>query len=160
MLHKSESGRSMVEIIAVLSIIGVLSVVGIYGYMRLKEKHDDNELASRIALNAMYIKTAMQQLDFKDKASFDEFLAGMKTRYKNYTLSYRASDTFDKTYIMEMADQDGNYIKGKKCRQILKNLSNNPESTNVSFTVDNEDSTSETIWLAGKSIDLTDVCGG
>ena len=118
-------------------------------------------MANQIALNAVQIKTAIQQGNFKDKESFDKFLAGLTTSYKNYTLSYRASDTFNQTYVMEIADKNGDYIKGKKCRQILKNLAKNPESTNVSYTVDDEETrTEETIWLADKTVALKDICGG
>jgi Tfp pilus assembly protein PilE len=41
---KSQSGRSMVEILGVLSIIGVLSVVGINAYSTAIKKHKANEL--------------------------------------------------------------------------------------------------------------------
>lgn len=156
-----ESGRSATEMLAILSIIGVLYVVGIWGFNLLQEKHEENELANQIALNAVEIKMAMQSGTYKDKESFEKFLASLTMPYKNYTLSYHASDTFNQTYIMEITDKDGDYIKGKKCRQILRNLSKNQESTNLSFKVDDEETqTEETIWLAGKSVALKDICGG
>lgn len=159
--NHEETGRSMVEIIAVLSIMGILAIGGLYGYSLLQEKREENELANQIALNAIRIKTAIQSDLFEDKESFDKFLAKMTTSFRNYTLSYRSSDSLNQTYIMEITDKDGDYIKGKKCRQILQNLSNNKETTNVSFTVDNADTqTEERVWLAGKAVSLIDICGG
>lgn len=160
-LNQEELGRSMQEILAVLAIVGVLSIVGVWSFNLLQEKHEENELANQIALNAVQIKTALQSGKFQDKESFEKFLGDLTMPYKHYTLSYHASDTFNQTYIMEIRDKDGDYIKGKKCRQILKNLAKNQESTNVSFIVDDEDTkTEETIWLADKKVTLRDICGG
>ena len=52
---KSQSGRSMVEMLGVLAIIGVLSVGGIAGYSLSMRRHRANQvvdLTSKYALNA------------------------------------------------------------------------------------------------------------
>ncbi len=47
---KTESGRSMVEMLGVLAIIGVLSVGGIAGYTMAMNKYRANEILNAIAL--------------------------------------------------------------------------------------------------------------
>ena len=49
---KSQSGRSMVEMLGVLSIIGVLSVGGVYGYGVANEKIKANELLHQASMLA------------------------------------------------------------------------------------------------------------
>ena len=46
---KSQSGRSMVEMLGVLAIIGVLSVGGIAGYSHSMSKHRANRIADVVA---------------------------------------------------------------------------------------------------------------
>ena len=52
---KSETGRSMVEMLGVLSIIGVLSVGGISAYTTAMEKHKANELLHQASMLATTI---------------------------------------------------------------------------------------------------------
>ena len=62
---KSESGRSMVEMLGVLAIIGVLSVGGIAGYSLSMRRHRANgvvDLASKFAL-AVYGRCQQRILD-------------------------------------------------------------------------------------------------
>ena len=47
---KTESGRSMVEMLGVLAIIGVLSVGGIAGYTMAMNKYRANEILNAVAL--------------------------------------------------------------------------------------------------------------
>ena len=50
---KSESGRSMVEMLGVLAIIGVLSVGGIAGYSLSMRKHRANQVADLVSKFAL-----------------------------------------------------------------------------------------------------------
>ena len=62
---KSQSGRSMVEMLGVLAIIGVLSVGGIAGYSLSMRRHRANQvvdLVSKLAVTA-YTECQKQVLD-------------------------------------------------------------------------------------------------
>ena len=52
---KSQSGRSMVEMLGVLAIVGVLSVGGVYGYGVAMKKHKANELLHQASMLATTI---------------------------------------------------------------------------------------------------------
>lgn len=64
--RKSQSGRSMVEMLGVLAIIGVLSVGGIAGYRYAMEMHTTNELMDR--LQKLYIATEGSRQKLKKQA--------------------------------------------------------------------------------------------
>ena len=55
----NESGRSMVEMLGVLSIIGVLSVGGISAYSTAMEKHKANELMAATMQEAVLISAQL-----------------------------------------------------------------------------------------------------
>ncbi len=58
---KSQSGRSMVEMLGVLAIIGVLSVGGIAGYSHSMRRHRANQIADFVAKNALIVYGQCQQ---------------------------------------------------------------------------------------------------
>ena len=58
---KTESGRSMVEMLGVLAIIGVLSVGGIAGYTLSMRRHRANGVADAMSKYAMIIYGECQQ---------------------------------------------------------------------------------------------------
>ena len=58
---KSQSGRSMVEMLGVLAIIGVLSVGGIAGYSLSMRRHRANQMADAIAKYASLSYAQCQQ---------------------------------------------------------------------------------------------------
>lgn len=60
--RKSQSGRSMVEMLGVLAIIGVLSVGGIAGYRYAMEMHTTNELMDRCKSFILPLKEAAKNL--------------------------------------------------------------------------------------------------
>ena len=60
-LKKSESGRSMVEMLGVLAIIGVLSVGGIAGYSLGMRKHRANQIADTVSKYAVVAYNQCQQ---------------------------------------------------------------------------------------------------
>ena len=55
----NETGRSMVEMLGVLSIIGVLSVGGISAYSTAMEKHKANELMAATMQEAVLISAQL-----------------------------------------------------------------------------------------------------
>ena len=58
---KSESGRSMVEMLGVLAIIGVLSVGGIAGYSLSMRRHRANQVVDLVSKYALSAYSACQQ---------------------------------------------------------------------------------------------------
>ena len=58
---KSQSGRSMVEMLGVLAIIGVLSVGGIAGYSLSMRRHRANQLADIASKYAMVLYSSCQK---------------------------------------------------------------------------------------------------
>ena len=58
---KSQSGRSMVEMLGVLAIIGVLSVGGIAGYSLAMRRHRANQVADIVSKYALILYNQCQQ---------------------------------------------------------------------------------------------------
>ena len=71
-----ETGRSMVEILGVLSLIGVLSVIGIFGYSKLMEKHRDNQLLQGMTMRAYTVSTQMLAGQEPTLSGFSDNLVG------------------------------------------------------------------------------------
>ena len=67
---KSQSGRSMVEMLGVLAIIGVLSVGGIAGYSKAMQKHKINKALEQISLIIAQVNTT-----FSGKGNYDGLTA-------------------------------------------------------------------------------------
>lgn len=57
---KSQSGRSMVEMLGILAIIGVLSVGGIAGYRYAMQKNQVNEFLHYLQIDLMAAETEYQ----------------------------------------------------------------------------------------------------
>ena len=64
---KTESGRSMVEMLGVLAIIGVLSVGGIAGYSLGMRKHRANGIADVASKYALVAYNDCQQIQLKEE---------------------------------------------------------------------------------------------
>ena len=64
---KSQSGRSMVEMLGVLAIIGVLSVGGIAGYRQAMLQKNLNDIAQGVSLALIEAETYLEQKnEYKD----------------------------------------------------------------------------------------------
>ena len=68
----AESGRSMVEMLGVLTIIGVLSLAGVEGYKYAIAKYTANELLEEINLRVISIRTQMRNHEIR--AGNNDFL--------------------------------------------------------------------------------------
>ncbi len=67
---KSQSGRSMVEMLGVLAIIGVLSVGGIAGYSLSMRRHRANQIVDYIAKYAVEVYGLCHQAIMDDSNSY------------------------------------------------------------------------------------------
>ena len=59
MINKTESGRSMIEMLGVLAIIGVLSVGGLAGYNMAMGRVRVNRVIDELQLVAVNVRTAV-----------------------------------------------------------------------------------------------------
>lgn len=84
--RKIETGRSMVEMLGVLSIIGVLSIGGIAGYSVLLKKHEQNQVDYEKTIRAYAVSTQMMAGQDPSLSGFSEELPGGK-----YSITLSAS---------------------------------------------------------------------
>ena len=71
--RKNETGRSMVEMLGVLSIIGVLSVGGISAYSTAMEKHKANEALHKASMMATTVSAYAMTNDGKLPSTITDF---------------------------------------------------------------------------------------
>lgn len=74
--QKSQSGRSMVEMLGVLAVIGILSIGGIYGYRMAILKNTENKILALTDKFYLWAKTELYKKDsiLKDETATDEDL--------------------------------------------------------------------------------------
>lgn len=60
---RNESGKSLVEMIAVLALIGVISIGGIFGYQSANASHKANQITELVSIASMTGKTKMKTYD-------------------------------------------------------------------------------------------------
>ena len=77
-MKKSESGRSMVEMLGVLAIIGVLSVGGIAGYSLGMRKHRANQIADTVSKYAVVAYNQCQQKRLNGEPHSIEYISEFK----------------------------------------------------------------------------------
>ena len=77
-MKKSESGRSMVEMLGVLAIIGVLSVGGIAGYSLGMRKHRVNQIADTASKYALITYNQCQQKRLNGEPHSIEYISEFK----------------------------------------------------------------------------------
>lgn len=81
---KSQSGRSMVEMLGVLAIIGVLSVGGIAGYRQAMLQKNLNDIAQGVSLALIEAKRDIEQRGYK--------YYSFETDIGNYRISAHTGD--------------------------------------------------------------------
>lgn len=70
---KQESGRSMVEMLAVLAIVGVLSIGAVSGYSLAMRSHKTNKLLNEASKRAVVAISQLNDGKSVEEASFAEF---------------------------------------------------------------------------------------
>ena len=107
MHKKSQFGRSMVEMLGVLSVIGVLSLGGIYGYKYAMKKYLQNDLKAGLVTRA--ISVSVQML-----AGQRPSIAGFSSDVKGYTMTLSAAPSnWNSAAALEGGnyyDEDGNVL--------------------------------------------------
>ena len=85
-MKKSQSGRSMVEMLGVLAIIGVLSIGGIAGYTLSMRRHRANQLLDSLNKYALVIYGSCQ------KAILDGKITGLASCHGENIPAYQDAD--------------------------------------------------------------------
>ncbi len=73
---KSQSGRSMVEMLGVLAIIGVLSIGGIAGYTMAMNRYKANELLNAASMASVMALSANGGKGIEDETDYSTLLPG------------------------------------------------------------------------------------
>ena len=60
---RNETGKSLVEMLAVLALIGVISIGGIFGYQSANASHKANQITELVSIASMTGKTIMKSYD-------------------------------------------------------------------------------------------------
>ena len=161
---KNESGRTMIEIIAVLVIMGVLSVTGVIWYMNAMYQQKVDAILNAVQMKTIEINSALSGKSFTDIDEKNRFLAEFKGFVNGYMLSFHAS-TDDDGFVTEISYLNQEPIKGRMCRDLITKMAKQRFVSDVDFTLKNEEKEDGTkgditVRLNGQYIDLNAVCGG
>ena len=145
---KSQNGRSMVEMLGVLSIIGVLSVGGISAYSKAVEKHKANDALHKASMMATTVSAFAMTNNGKLPSSITDFpnseyttiLSDNGTQF-NLTLS-----GIDKDVCTQIKNSKGGMVRDVVCDEsgnatitYYKNLATNDEEGKNSPTGEKPD---------------------
>lgn len=170
MKQKSESGRTMSEMLAVLAIVGILSISSLMGFQYMMNKHKINEIIHAVNLANVQILTRLAQQKMESPQEMNDFLSGFKTSVSEYNVTFKAPRDSDQNftgteYVAEITDGKGKRIKGAMCRQIITSMMQLQDVSDIDFSINDEemeDGSTESIVamrLSGKAVDLTALCG-
>jgi len=165
--HKSELGRMMVEVMAVLAIIGILSVGGIWMFNSSNQERQINEIVHDMNIQVSQIYPAIEQNgSFSSKEEYNKFLSSFTKRSGEYILSFQADPNSDeKDFITQITTANGDPIKGKMCRALISKMSKLKMAQDVSFSLKDEEMDNGTVQdvlvpLNGHIVDSNAICGG
>ena len=162
----SESGRSMVEVMAVLAIVGILSVAGFWMYRTSNQERQMNDIIYHMNLQVAQIYPAIEKEgSFASKEHFNRFLAPYTKDIGNYVLTFRADpNASGNDFVVQITQSNGEPIKGKMCRALISKMSKLKMAQDVSFSLKDEEMDDGSIQdvmvpLNGQIMDYAAVCG-
>ena len=169
MRNRSELGRSMSEMLAVLVIVGVLSVGTIAGFRQAMMKRRVDAIVQAINLNSIQILASLAVGKMETPDAMDEFLKSYTTFVGDYKITFKAPRDDDREFtgtefVAEISDQNGVRIKGAMCRRLLTTMVKVNGVSDIDFSVNNEEMANGsvedvTMRLSGKAVDLNALCG-
>ena len=114
---RSQKGRSMVEMLGVLSIIGVLSVGGISAYSKAVEKHKANEALHKASMMATTVSAFAMTNDGKLPTSITDFANSgyITTLTDNGTQFNLTLSGIDKDVCTQMKNSKGGMVRDVDC---------------------------------------------
>ena len=127
---RSQRGRSMVEMLGVLSIIGVLSVGGVYGYGVAMKKHKANELLHQASMLATTVSAQIDSLGGDLPETITDFGS---TNYGKFSTSVTQTEdkkkfvltieNVDSAVCTQMEKMTGGMVQGASCSGTTLTLS-------------------------------------
>ena len=123
---KSQKGRSMVEMLGVLSIIGVLSVGGISAYSVAMKKHKANELLQRASMLASTVSA--QIMSGKEPTTLDTFA---DSNLGKFALDYDPTKT---TFDLKISELDGSVCSQLKEGGMVQKVQCNETAKTATIT--------------------------
>ena len=119
---KSQSGRSMVEMLGVLAIVGVLSIGGIMGYSYGMDKYRANETTNQIMLRAIDLMTQASN----NNAELS--LAAWENEETQYTFG-EVGSTYDGLIYLDVAG-----LPKSVCEMVFDNMSGTAAQIDINAT--------------------------
>ena len=136
--QKSQSGRSMVEMLGVLAIIGVLSIGGIVGYRYAMTQHQANEIINDVLVWGASIQGLAdydKQEDYTVEFEFKSLGTTTKTGHPiTAQMNGRGEDVQSGLYQVSVSN-----VSQEVCENVIQNIPegingmavNDPEADNV-----------------------------
>lgn len=166
---KTQQGRTMVEILMIISIMGVLSLLGIWYYTRSLQEQKMNDLLNAIRVQVVQITASNVGKQFETPQEMDAYLKDFTFQTKDYIIEFHSvsdEEPFSgSNFVAQVRSVDGRMIKGSECRRLIKVLSEQQMTMDMSFSLKNEELEDGThgdvnVRLNDKIIDLDALCGG
>ena len=86
-----ESGRSMAEMLGVLTIVGLLSIGGLWGYSYFMRERDVDTILDTLRQKIIEIDSAQEIHPITDPVELDAFLQCFETTVGAYKLSFHST---------------------------------------------------------------------
>ena len=153
-MKKSESGRSMVEMLGTLAIIGVLSIGGIAGYSYGMDKYRANQTMNEITLRSVDLMAQIN--NGNDNLTLDN--------WKNEKTTYPISLVFDEDTYSPLIQVSN--VPERVCEMIVKGMATQAAITvNSYYTIGQEDGGCEdennlTFYFGDHEACGTNYCSG
>lgn len=162
----AESGRTMVEVMAVLAIVGILSVGGFWLFRSSNQEREMNDLIYHMNLQVSQIYPALEHVgSFGSKKELDDFLRPFQKQVGDYVLTFQSDPNSNgNDFITQITKTNGESIKGAKCRALISKMSKLKMAQDVSFTLkdaemDDGTTADVTVPLNGRTVDYGAMCG-
>ncbi len=161
----AESGRTMVEVMAILAIVGILSVGGFWAFRTSNQEREINDILYHMNLQVTQIYPKLAQGSFTSKDQLDQFLSAYQKTVGNYTLTFQANpDSENNDFMMQITNSNGEPIKGRMCRALISKMAQLKMAEDVSFSLKDEEMDDGsvqdvTVPLNGQTVDFNAICG-
>ena len=162
---KSQTGRTLIEVLSVLAIIGVLSTGGLFGYTYVMRQKAVDNIADTLQKKMVEIDLAQPKRKITDPVRLNAFLKRFETTVGSYKISFYASEDRDGSFFSDITHKNGQRISGSFCRKLMSKMAEQKFASDVSFSLKDElqeDGSRQdiNISLNGKTVNWDDICGG
>lgn len=122
----SEKGKTLIEILGVLSIIGMLSIGGLASYRYSLRKKLINDIVYVVDVTNMNILGEIENKTFSNVSEMDHFLDNYTQIVGKYKISFYAiEDSFEeKKFGTNVEMLDNSNIPPEICKDLILNMKN------------------------------------